>query len=254
MITVAVVGCGYWGPNLVRNFKTLPEADMKMVCDPDPDRLAYLRTLYPEMQLVASFEEVVKDRSIDAVAIATPPPFHFPMARKSICAGKHVLIEKPMALRVCECMELIELSHKHGVTIMVSHTYIYTPAVREIRSIISSGEIGSIFYASSRRLNFGPFLKDVNVLWDLAPHDISILIFVLNEMPRAVNCLGKATVTPQIEDITHLTLTFDQGDFSHIQNSWIDRSKVREMTFAGSKGSLVYNECPSEEPSSATVL
>jgi predicted dehydrogenase len=242
MITIAVAGCGYWGPNLVRNFNALPEADMKVVCDLDSSRLAYMRNLYPEIQPVAAFNEVVNDISIDAVVIATPPPLHFAMARKSICSGKHVLVEKPMALSVGECTELIELAHKHGVTLMVSHTYIYTPAVREIRSILASGEIGTIFTSCSRRLNYGPFLKDVNVLWDLAPHDISILLFVLNEAPLSVNCQGKATVTPQIEDLAYLTLTFDQGGFSHIQNSWIEPSKVREMTFFGSKGTLIYND------------
>jgi predicted dehydrogenase len=189
---------------------------MKVVCDLDPNRLASMGNLYPEIQTVASFDEVVRDRSIDAVVIATPPPLHFPMARKSMCAGKHVLIEKPMALSVSECTELIELSHEHGVTLMVSHTYVYTPAVRAIRNILTSGEIGTVFNSCSRRLNYGPFLKDVNVLWDLAPHDISILLFVLNEAPLAVNC--------------------------HIQNSWIEPAKVREMKFFGSEGTLVYND------------
>jgi predicted dehydrogenase len=242
MITIAVAGCGYWGPNLVRNFNALPEADMKVVCDLDPNRLASMGNLYPEIQTVASFDEVVRDRSIDAVVIATPPPLHFAMAKKSMCSGKHVLVEKPMALSVSECTELIELSHEHGVTLMVSHTYVYTPAVRAIRNILTSGEIGTVFNSCSRRLNYGPFLKDVNVLWDLAPHDISILLFVLNEAPLAVNCQGKATVTPQVEDLTYMTLTFNQGGFSHIQNSWIEPAKVREMKFFGSEGTLVYND------------
>jgi len=241
-INVAVVGCGYWGPNLVRNFRSLPECHVGKICDMDRARLTYMKGLYPEVETTEKFEDVMNDPDIDAVVIATPVRFHFEMGKKSLDAGKHTFIEKPMAMSVSESWELNGLAGRHGLTLMVGHTFIYSPPVRKIREIIRSGDLGDILYISSRRLNLGLFQKDINVAWDLAPHDISIILYVLEESPISVNCQGKAHFTNGIEDVTNMTLHLSNGGFSTIQSSWLDPNKVREMTFVGNKKMLVYNE------------
>lgn len=242
MINVAVVGCGYWGPNLVRNFRSLPECNVKKICDMDSDRLEYMKRLYPGMETTEDIDDVIHDAEIDAVAIATPVRFHFEMGKRSLEAGKHTFIEKPMAMSVAESSKLNELAERQKLTLMVGHTFIYSSPVRKIREIIRSGDLGDILYISSRRLNLGLFQKDINVAWDLAPHDISIILYVLDEIPVSVNCQGKAHFTKGIEDVTNMTLNLSNGGFSAIQSSWLDPNKVREMTFVGSKKMLVYDD------------
>jgi len=242
MINIAVAGCGYWGPNLIRNFKVLPECEVPLVCDTDPNRLAYIRSLYPDTKTTTDFSAIIEDPTINAVAISTPVRTHFEMAQQSLMAGKHTFIEKPMVSSVREGVELIHLSQKYHLTLMVGHTFIYSPQVRKIKEIISSGELGEINYVSARRLNLGLFQKDINVAWDLAPHDISIILYVLGEMPLSVNCQGKAHVTPDIEDVTSMTLNFSNGGFATIQSSWLDPNKVRDMTFVGSHKMLLYDD------------
>ena len=241
-INVAVVGCGYWGPNLVRNFRSFPECHLGKICDTDRARLTHMKELYPEVKTTEKFEDVMNDPDIDAVVIATPVRFHFEMGKKSLDAGKHTFIEKPMAMSVSESWELNGIARRLELTLMVGHTFIYSPPVRKIREIIRSGDLGDILYISSRRLNLGLFQKDINVAWDLAPHDISIILYVLEEVPTSVNCQGKAHFTNGIEDVTNMTLHFSNGVFSAIQSSWLDPNKVREMTFVGNKKMLVYNE------------
>lgn len=241
-INVAVVGCGYWGPNLVRNFENLSECAMKTVCDLDAKRLRHLKSLYPGIETCSELETVLEDDDIQAVAIATPVRFHYDMARKCLDAGKHVFIEKPMARSVAECLELIELSEEKGLTLMLGHTFIYSASVRRIKEIYEWGDIGEIQYISSRRLNLGLFQTDINVAWDLAPHDISIILFILGKIPITVNCQGKAHINRNIEDVTNMTLNFSNGGFATVQSSWLDPNKIREMTFVGSKRMLVYND------------
>ena len=200
--TVAVVGCGYWGPNLIRNFRSLPDCRLKMMCDLNRQRLKHLHQLYPEVELSSDYDAVLADPEINAVAIATAVRFHFPMAKASLLAGKHTFIEKPMAASVAECEELIEIAQKQGLILMIGHTFLYSPAVRKIKEIVKSGDIGDIRYISARRLNLGLFQKDINVAWDLAPHDISIILYIMDETPISVNCSGSAHVTPKIEDVT----------------------------------------------------
>ncbi|MCP5005449.1 MAG: Gfo/Idh/MocA family oxidoreductase [Planctomycetes bacterium] len=242
MLNVAVVGCGYWGPNIIRNLYSLPECNVRMICDTDEERLRHMKTLYADTKTTTNYDDLVNDQDIDAIFIATPVRFHFEMAKKSLQANKHTFIEKPMARSVKECEELVELAEKQGLILMIGHTFIYSEPVRKIKSIIDSGDLGDMMYISSRRLNLGLFQKDINVTWDLAPHEISIILFVLNESPSHVNCQGKAHITEGIEDITNMTVDFHNGCFATIQSSWLDPNKVRETTFVGSKRMLVYND------------
>jgi len=242
MVNIAVIGCGYWGPNLIRNFNSLSDCKVKMVCDVKADRLGHIKNLYPEVKTTSKFDDIISDKEIDAIAIATPVCFHYSVAKKSLQASKHTFVEKPMASSVEECEELMELAENQKLTLMVGYTFIYSTPVRKIKEIVESGELGEIQYISSRRLNLGLFQKDINVAWDLAPHDISIILYVLNEAPISVNCQGKAHIRPGIEDVINMTLSFNNGAFALIQSSWLDPNKIRDMTFVGTKKMLVYDD------------
>lgn len=242
MLNIAVAGCGYWGPNLIRNFNSLSDCELKWICDTDAGRLTHMKKLYPAVGTTSDFDNLVKDDDIDAVAIATPVRFHLEMAGKALQAGKHTFVEKPMACSTRECEELIALAQKQNLTLMVGHTFIYSSSVRKIKEIIDRGELGEIQYVSSRRLNLGLFQKDINVAWDLAPHDIAIILYVLHEDPTGVNCQGKAHIAEGIEDVTNMTLSFVNGAIALIQSSWLDPNKVREITFVGKKKMLVYDD------------
>ncbi len=245
-IRVGVVGCGYWGPNLVRNFRLLPDCTLKTICDANPDRLRHLKSLYPGIEGEADYGRMLKS-NLDAIVIATSVKFHYSMAKASLLAGKHTFIEKPMASSSSECEELVEIAHKNGLILMVGHTFLYSPNVRKIKEIVDRGEIGEIRYISARRLNLGLFQKDINVAWDLAPHDISIILHILGESPTTVNCQGSAHVTPGIEDVTAMCLTFPKSRSAIIQSSWLDPKKVREMTIVGSKRMIHYDDVALQE-------
>jgi predicted dehydrogenase len=247
MLNFAVVGCGYWGPNLLRNLRLLPDCRVKIACDMKKDRLAHMKSLYSEIDTTTEFDQVVEDGEIDAVVIATPVQFHFEMAQKSLAAGKHTFIEKPMASSAAECVKLIKLAESRGLTIMVGHTFIYSPPVRKIKEIVHNDALGEIQYISARRLNLGLFQTDINVTWDLAPHDISIILYVMGKAPLSVNCQGTAHVNPDIEDVTTTTLNFENGGFASVQSSWLDPNKIREMTFVGSKRMLLYDDLEPNE-------
>jgi predicted dehydrogenase len=247
MISIAVVGCGYWGPNLIRNFNSLEDCRVKIACDLDQNRLAHIKTLYSGIETTTEYDRLLEDATIDAIAIATPVRLHYEMAQRSLQAGKHTFIEKPMASSAEECKDLIRLAESQQLTIIVGHTFIYSPPVRKIKEIVRYGDLGEIQYISARRLNLGLFQTDINVTWDLAPHDISIINYVLDRIPISVNCHGKAHVNPDIEDVTAMTLNFDNGAFATIQSSWLDPNKIREMTFVGSKRMLVYNDVEPNE-------
>ena len=241
-INIGVVGCGYWGPNLLRNFRGLAECEAKVICDLDIKRLNHLQTLYPGIELSTDFQELVMRSDLDALVIATSAKSHYAMAKQSLLAGKHTFIEKPMATSAAECDELIHLAAARGLTLMVGHTFLYSAPVRRIKEIIDSGEIGEIRYISARRLNLGLFQRSINVTWDLAPHDISIILYVTGMLPRTVNCQGNSHVTKGIEDVTNLCMNFDKGVFATIHNSWLDPRKVREMTIVGSRQMIVYDD------------
>ncbi len=241
-IRVGVVGCGYWGPNLIRNLRSLPDCKLSLMCDVNQERLSHLRTVYPEVEAETDYDKLLARNDVDAVAIATSVRFHHSMAKASLLAGKHTFIEKPMASSSAQCDELIALAKQKGLTLMVGHTFLYSPAVRKIKEIVEWGDVGEIRYISARRLNLGLFQKDINVAWDLAPHDISIILYIMGQQPLSVNCRGSAHVTPGIEDVTSMCLSF-QGDRSAIiHSSWLDPRKIREMTIVGSKRMIVYDD------------
>src|SRR5436309_10474172 len=241
-VSVGVVGCGYWGPNLIRNLRQLPECSLKLMCDTSEARLAHLKSLYPEVEGHKDFGHLLNGAELDAVIIATPVRFHYAMAKASLLAGKHTLIEKPMASSAEECEELIQIAQEKGLVLMVGHTFLYSPAVKKIKEIVDRGDIGDIRYISSRRLNLGLFQKDINVAWDLAPHDISIILHILEEVPVSVNCRGVAHITLGSEDVTNIHLTFPMNRSALIQSSWLDPRKVREMTIVGSRRMIVYDD------------
>ena len=242
IINIGVVGCGYWGPNLIRNFRALQDCRMKVICDQDVNRLKQLKNLYPEVQTETLFEKLLSDKTIDAIIIATPVRFHYKMAKAALEAGKHTFIEKPMASSSAECEELNEIAAKNGLTLMIGHTFLYSSPVRKIKEIVSSGDIGQIQYISSRRLNLGLYQKDINVAWDLAPHDISIILYIMEQAPLSVNCRGNCHITPGIEDVTNMALSFPNNQLATVQNSWLDPRKVREMTIVGTRRMIVYDD------------
>ncbi len=247
LLNVGVVGCGYWGPNLIRNFRSLPDCGMKSICDVSEDRLRHLKSLYPDVQGETKYEKLLGDSGLDAIAIATSVKHHFPMAKASLEAGKHTFIEKPMAASVAQCEELVALAKKQGLVLMVGHTFLFSPPVRRIKELVDKGDIGDIRYISARRLNLGLFQKDINVAWDLAPHDISIILYIMAETPHRINCVGAAHVTPGIEDVTAMHLHFTDEKTATIQSSWLDPKKVREMTIVGSKRMIVYDDIVAQE-------
>jgi predicted dehydrogenase len=241
-IKVGVVGCGYWGPNLVRNFRSLSDCNLKIMCDVSEKRLTHLRSLYPEVEGSADYGHMLNGIGLDAVVIATAVKSHFPLAKASLLAGKHTFIEKPMASSAHECEELVEIARKNGLVLMTGHTFLYSPAVKKIKEIIAKGDLGEIRYISARRLNLGLFQKDINVAWDLAPHDISIIQHIIGEQPATVNCRGSAHITPGVEDVTTMCLSYPGQRTAIIHSSWLDPRKVREMTIVGSKRMIVYDD------------
>ena len=246
-IKVGVVGCGYWGPNLLRNFRSLPGCGLKTMCDISAERLKHLKTLYPEVKAEMNYDRMLHDGNVDAVAVATSVKMHYPMAKAALEAGKHTMIEKPMASSAAQCEELIEIAKAKGLVLMVGHTFLYSPAVKKIKEIVDRGDLGQIRYICARRLNLGLFQKDINVAWDLAPHDISIILHLLQEFPESVNCSGSAHVTPGIEDVTSMCLRFGHDRSAIIHSSWLDPRKVREMTIVGSKRMVVYDDVAQQE-------
>src|SRR5579864_2873343 len=241
-VKIGVVGCGYWGPNLVRNFRQSADCHLKMLCDASESRLSHMRRLYPELGTTQKFEDLLNDSELDAVIIATPVRFHYAMAKAALNAGKHVFIEKPMARTEAEAAELVSLAERQGLVLMVGHTFLFSPAVRRMKDIISAGDIGEVQYIAARRLNLGLFQKDINVAWDLAPHDISILLHLLDELPLSVSCQGSSHVTRGIEDVTMMHLNFRKNRCAFIHNSWLDPKKVRQMTVVGSQRMIVYDD------------
>jgi predicted dehydrogenase len=241
-LKIGVVGCGYWGPNLVRNFRSLPHCQVKVVCDGDAERRRHMKTLYPDVETGETHEHALNGCEVDAVVVATPVRHHFKIARDSLLAGKHTFIEKPMASSLAECAELNQIAESKKLVLMVGHTFLYAPPIRKIKEIVDFGDIGEIQYIASRRLNLGLFQKDINVAWDLAPHDISIILHIMGETPEFVSCNGTAHVTPGIEDVTLMYLSFSRKRCAMIHNSWLDPRKVREMTIVGTRRMIVYDD------------
>jgi predicted dehydrogenase len=247
MISIAIIGCGYWGPNLIRNFSQLSNARMLMCCDLDEKKLDRVKTLYPSTLTTNDVNQVFANPEIDAVGIATPVYTHYDLAKQALLHGKHVFVEKPLCHSSDVCLELIHVAEKEGKVLMVGHTFEYAAAVNKIKEIIQSGELGEILYISSVRLNLGLFQPDINVIWDLAPHDISIITYLLGEHPISVNGQGNGHYRKHIEDVATITLNFSNGTIAFVHSSWLDPNKVRRTTIVGSKKMLVYNDTEPQE-------
>ena len=242
MCKVALVGYGYWGPNLARNLLSLPRCELAAVCDKDPRRLAAFRALGSGVMTTTDFQKILDDDGIDAVLVATPVRTHFALASRALEAGKHVFVEKPLAASSLECQGLVERADARSLVLMVGHTFLYSPAVRKMKELIDAGDIGEVMHFNARRLNLGLFQRDINVVWDLAPHDISIILHLLGQDPTVVYCHGSAHKCAGIEDIATVGLGFPDGAFADIHVSWIDPRKVRELTVVGSRKMLVYDD------------
>ncbi len=242
MLKVGVIGCGYWGPNLIRNFTQLSRSDVVRVADLDELRLEHMKGLYPTVETTKDYRDIIADPEIDIVTIATPVHTHYKLASEALFAQKHVFVEKPIAASAKEAKALIVLSEKHQRKLMVGHTFVYTTAVRKMKEIIDSGELGDIYYINSQRLNLGLFQQDINVLWDLAPHDISIVLYLLDQEPQTVSAVGASHINPSIEDVAVLTMKFSDSLLAFIQTSWLDPDKIRRMTIVGSKKMMVYDD------------
>lgn len=243
-LRVAVIGCGYWGPNLVRNFQKLPVCDMVAVCDRDPARVAALRALYPHLAGETDSEALLADASIDAVAIATPVSTHYTLARAALLGGKHVLVSKPMTVTLAQAEELIRIAREGGRVLMVDHTFVYTGAVRAIRDLVRGGELGEIHYFDSVRVNLGLLQPDVNVLWDLGPHDFSIMDYVLGLDPVSISAVGVDPLRYSrdgLQSVGYVTVRLQSGPIAHFSLSWLSPVKIRRTLISGSRRMVVYD-------------
>jgi len=248
MLNVGVIGYGYWGPNLVRNFHENGLSRVLAVCDINKDRLNKAAQRYPSIRFATDYHELLRNSSIDAVLISTPVSTHFPIAMEALKAGKHVWIEKPITASSDEALRLIEEAERYKRVLMVDHTFVYTGAVRKIRELVASGELGDLFYYDSVRVNLGLFQHDVNVVWDLAVHDLSILAHLYDATPVAVSATGMCHVPGEAENIAYLTLFFNSTMIAHIHVNWLAPAKIRQTLIGGSRKMIVYNDLePSEK-------
>jgi predicted dehydrogenase len=248
MLGIGIIGYGYWGPNIVRNFMEVREAAVRRVVDVREDRLEVLSRRHPAIQVGSDVDPLIKDPRIDAVVIATPTASHFELAMQALRAGKHVLVEKPMTATVAEAGCLVTEAKKRGLILMVDHTFVYTPAVRHIRDLIARGELGEIFYYDSTRINLGLFQHDSNVVRDLAVHDVSILAYLLREEPITVSAIGRNHVPGTPENVAYLTISFASGIIAHINVNWLAPVKIRRTIIGGSRRMIVYDDLePSEK-------
>ncbi len=244
MIRVAVVGAGYWGPNLIRNFSACPETDLVAVCDRDTQRLSKVLVAYPGVESIQQFEALCNRSDIDAIAIATPVSTHAPMAIAAMQAGKHVLVEKPLAGSVHEAELMTETARKNDRVLMVDHTFVYSSPIQKIKQLIDDGEIGDLYFIDSVRINLGMFQHDVNVVWDLAPHDLSILDYLLGRLPISVSAFGTshADAKREIEDVAYMNLDFSDGLLASLHVNWLSPVKVRHFIIGGSRRSIVFDD------------
>jgi predicted dehydrogenase len=247
MLRMGVIGYGYWGPNIVRNFNTANGSTVTMVCDMNQQILKKVKKAYPQINVTDNIDELIKSPDVDAIAIATPVFTHHDLAKKALEAGKSVFIEKPFTYTVAEAEDLVELAAKKRLKLMVDHTFLYTGAVRKIRQVIDDGVLGNLYYFDSSRVNLGLFQHDVNVVWDLAPHDISIMDYVIGEKPQAVVATGIGHFDRGLEDVAYLTFYYDHNIIAHINVNWLSPVKVRTTLIGGEKKMLVWNDLEPDE-------
>jgi predicted dehydrogenase len=247
MLQIAIIGYGYWGKNLVRNFYNVPNSKLALVIDQDANRLKAVQQLYPNVAVSTSLDDAFKSTQIDAVVIATPVFTHFALAKEALLHGKHVLVEKPMTASSAESKELIDLALSKGKILMPDHTFLYTGAVQKMKELVSSGSIGNIQYIDSTRINLGLFQPDINVLWDLAPHDLSICDYLIGEKPYSVQATGISHTNNGIENIAYLTVNYQSNKIAHFNCSWTSPVKVRSMLIGGDKKMIFYNDLEATE-------
>lgn len=241
-LRIGAIGCGYWGPNLIRNFIEIPNAELVAIADLDAERLQHMQTRFPQVAVTTQNYRDLFALELDGVVIATPPHTHFAIARDCLLHGLHVLVEKPLTLNSPDALELTLLAGEVGRVLMVGHTFEYNSAVRVLKELIDSGEIGDVYYVDMIRASLGLFQTRANVLWDLAPHDISILRYLLGTDPLSVSAHGAACVQEGIEDVAYATLTFPGNVLAHIRMSWLDPSKTRRITVVGSRKMVIYDD------------
>lgn len=242
-ITVAQIGCGYWGPNVLRNFSAQQDCHVKFVAEINPERQAYVRANFPRSEVVDNLEIVLNDPAVDAVVIATPASSHHALAKQVLASGKHVFVEKPLATTTAAADELVSLASASAKTLMVGHTFLYNAAVRYAKKLLAEEQLGQLYYIYSQRLNLGQVRSDVNAWWNLAPHDVSILMYLMNgELPSTVSAVGVSYIQPGIEDVVFATLKWGNGITGHIHVSWLDPGKIRKMTLVGSRKMVVYDD------------
>ena len=246
MINIGVIGYGYWGPNIVRNFSALEGATVKIVCDNSAQSLERARRAYPQVRTTQDSSEVLNAADIDAVAVITPVSTHYDLAKRALLNGKHVFVEKPFTATIAEAEELIEIAERKRLTIMVDHTFIFTGAVRKIKKLIEEQSLGNLYYYDSIRVNLGLFQSDVNVIWDLAPHDFSVMDYLVDEKPSAVAACGKAHVNG-LEDMAYITVHFDNNMIAHFNVNWLSPVKIRTTLIGGEKRMLVWNDLVADE-------
>lgn len=241
-VNVGVVGCGYWGPNLIRNFFENPDVRLQYVCDLVPEKLEKIGHRYPTVKLTSKFSDMIEDPEVCAIVIATPVHTHFQLAKQALNAGKHVLVEKPMCETSAECHELVALAEERKLVLMVDHTFVYHGAVKRIKDEIDSGALGEIVYFDSIRINLGLHQTDVNVIWDLAPHDLSIMDHLLNRNPVAVHATGASHVGNGLEDIAYISIDFGDNVIAHLNVSWLSPVKIRQILIGGTKKMITYDD------------
>ena len=242
MVNIGVVGLGYWGPNLLRNFDVIPECHIKFCCDTDVTSLKKIQQLYPYQQTTSEYSSLLKDPEIEAIIVATPAKTHYSLVKLALQHDKHVFVEKPLTLDSDHATELIEISQQRNLTLMVGHLMEYHPAIEKLKELIQSGNLGDIYYIYSQRVNLGKIRKDENVLWSLAPHDFSLAMFLLDDKPLNVSARGEAYIQEGIDDIVFTNLQFSGGIMMHAQFSWLDPHKIRQMTIVGSQKMAVFND------------
>jgi predicted dehydrogenase len=247
MLRVGLIGLGYWGPNYARVVSELPDASLVAACDATADATELVRVRHPGTRTTTEPADVFAAEDVDAVIVATPTSTHFELSLAALEAGKHVLCEKPLASTVAECDELIAAADGAGRTLFVGHTFIYNPAVRRLRALVESGEIGRVLYCHAARTGLGPIRQDVNALWDLAPHDLAILFYVFGHEPVAAAATGQAFLHPGVEDVVFLQLRFDDGAIAGVHLSWLDPYKVRRVTVVGDRRMVVFDDVASDE-------
>lgn len=247
MIGIAVVGAGAWGKNHIRVLSEIPEVNLKYICDKDYSKLSALQKSYPNSRVTEDIKPIIEDQEVKGVVISSSAASHFPLAKEFILSGKDILVEKPMALSEEDAQEMLNLAEKKGRILMVGHLLIYHPVVEKLKEIIISGELGKIYYVYTQRVNLGVIRQDENALWSFAPHDLSVILYLLGERPVMVSAHGESYLQKGIEDVVFLSLRFADGKMANIHMSWLDPHKIRKITIVGSKKMVVFDDMETSE-------